>query len=131
VPVDHRLALLADEIIRLDARGGRDTEQEPDHDPDAWPTAGVVQIALQVREEAKRTGIAPTGPEDYRIQALPSNDFIPRWSAFVTLAEAQDLALKYEDVEGWHHVQIRDRRGLVIWDRDDHGFAALRRSRPA
>lgn len=40
---------LADEILRLDSRGGRDTDQDPDYDPAAWPSDQAVRIALLLK----------------------------------------------------------------------------------
>lgn len=61
----------------------------------------------------------------FRVQALPQSDIVPRWSNHDTLAEAKAKAAQFDDVAGWHHVQIRDHNGNVVWDRDHDGFDAL------
>lgn len=42
------LELLAREIVRLDSRGGSDTETEPSYSPDEWPSEPAVRIALRI-----------------------------------------------------------------------------------
>jgi hypothetical protein len=46
--------LLAREILRLDARGGRDTEREPGFDDTCWPTGEAVRVALHIVAETER-----------------------------------------------------------------------------
>jgi hypothetical protein len=45
---------LADEVIRLDARGGAETEQAPGFDAEAWPSGEAVNAALIARVKIDR-----------------------------------------------------------------------------
>lgn len=47
------LRTLADEIVRLDARGGRDVDEQPGFDESCWPSAPTVKLALRVKEAAE------------------------------------------------------------------------------
>lgn len=40
--------LLAREILRLDSRGGRDTQDDHGFDPEAWPSEPAVRVALSI-----------------------------------------------------------------------------------
>lgn len=56
----------------------------------------------------------------WRVQMMPLSDIVPRWSHHDTREEAVAHAERFIGVSGWHHVQVRDPNGNVVWDRDDH-----------
>lgn len=52
----------------------------------------------------------------FRIQALPDSDIVPRWRSFDDREAAFAAARGYVGKRGWHHVQVLDHHGEVLWD---------------
>lgn len=61
--------------------------------------------------------MATTENAPYRVQALPQGDIVPRWRSFDDCERAFAAAREYIPfAERWHHVQVRDHHGEVLWD---------------
>lgn len=52
----------------------------------------------------------------FRVQIMPNDDIVPRWTKHDTREEAFAAARRFVGTRGYHHVQVRDRYGNILWN---------------